>query len=68
MVKCMTKGCSRAAEKLDVCGSCYSVVYRAVKAKTMTWARARREGLVGKRKRRVSPMQRRLADSGKGKS
>lgn len=55
---CKTPGCSHEAIKLGVCGTCYSVVYRAVRAGKLTWKQAEQRGLIGPRKRKPSAMRR----------
>ena len=54
--QCKTPKCKRQAVKLDVCESCYSVVYRAIQRGEMTWDDAESRGLVGPAKRVRSPM------------
>jgi hypothetical protein len=55
--KCKTPKCERAKVKLDVCESCYSVVYRAIQRGQLTWDEAEKRGLVGPAKRVRSPMR-----------
>ena len=54
---CKTRKCGRPVEKLGVCNTCYSVVYRAIQRGDLTWDEAFERGLVGPRKRHPSPMR-----------
>jgi predicted RNA-binding protein (virulence factor B family) len=60
-MKCRTWGCKNKKSRRGVCHACYSAVYRAVEAGTLTWAEAERRGLVAKSERPRSPMAERIA-------
>lgn len=54
--RCKTKGCGNEERQRGRCSTCYSVVYRRVRAGELTWLEAEELGLVDKSDRTASPM------------